>query len=173
MRSFPEIWCLNIWGCLKFGYYVPKQTALYWTTPNHNALNQTMGSQTKSCNTKLSSADKRENRAGYRSLTQCFFFSSFSFLFFPLPPLSTVWIFKRCMTCQTPALVLSQAKKNLTVRLKNKTWTKPKLQTIKTVITQTDQITDTTQKPEHKCLKYLTPLTPPLKKTVYLLHGFN
>jgi len=30
------MWCLNIGGCLKFRYYVPKQTALYQTTPNQD-----------------------------------------------------------------------------------------------------------------------------------------
>ena len=36
-RFFPEIWCLNMWGCLKFMYPVPK-----WTAPNRIALNRTI-----------------------------------------------------------------------------------------------------------------------------------
>ena len=51
VRFFPKIWCLNIWGVLKFMYEVN------WIT-----LNQTMHSQTKACITKLSCVNKRKNR---------------------------------------------------------------------------------------------------------------
>jgi hypothetical protein len=44
MRFFPHIWCLNMWGCLKFMYPVPK-----WTSPNWIALNQTTSNHAKAC----------------------------------------------------------------------------------------------------------------------------
>jgi hypothetical protein len=48
-RFFSDIWCLNIWGCLKFVYKVLNQTA-----PNQIAMQQTMRRQTKACITKSS-----------------------------------------------------------------------------------------------------------------------
>jgi hypothetical protein len=61
--------------------------------------------------------------------------------------------------------------KNVTTRLKNKTWTNPQIKNHKKrcrlIITQTQH-----KNPEHIYLKFLTLLTPSVEKTVYF-HGFN
>jgi len=49
MKLFPEIWCLTMWGHLKFVY-----EALNWTASDQITLSWTMYCQTKACITKLS-----------------------------------------------------------------------------------------------------------------------
>ena len=53
---FLEIWCLSMWGGLKFAYEGP-----YWTVPINIALNWTIWSQTKACIAKSPCVDKKEH----------------------------------------------------------------------------------------------------------------
>jgi hypothetical protein len=88
-----------MWGRLEFAYEV-----LNRTMPNQIPLNWTMQSQTKACITKLSCADKQENRALVK-LTDTT--SSLSLSLFLCPPYT---FFPRTTTLQKPSQYPSSGK---------------------------------------------------------------